>query len=420
LKTAPSIAASLVLLALFASPALAAPNPAFTVSPSPPRCGDQATYTDASTFDPLLAPSKVEWDFNNDGTYDVVDDAAPFTAMHTYATRGGKVFGMRVTDTAVPTAGVTEEDQLVNVVTTAPQADFTPSDASPLVGDEVLFASDASDADGDAIASYAWDFDGDGTTDSTARNPVHKFTSAGAKTVTLTVTDACGAPSAATDQTVNVLAPTVPGNALPTARFAFSPRTAEVGDPVEFVSSSFDSDGSVKDEAWDFDGDGAFDDGRGDDVLYTFTSAGVKTVRLRATDSAGASSVSVRQITVKAVPKPPPGFLRPDPKVRLNGLILSSGVRVQILSVRAPRGSLVTVRCKGKGCGVKQRRKRIKKRPVRFGTYERFLRAGIKLEVFVGKPGKIGEYTRYTIRRGKSPARLDRCLNGTRLRPVKC
>ncbi len=89
--------------------------------------------------------------------------------------------------------------------------------------------------------------------------------------------------------------------------------------------------------------------------------------------------------------------------MRLNGLILSTGVRVQILGVRAPRGSLVTVRCKGKSCHGKQRRKRITKGPVRFKGYEHFLGAGVKLEVFVAKRGKIGEYTRYTIRRGKFP-----------------
>jgi hypothetical protein len=57
---------------------------------------------------------------------------------------------------------------------------------------------------------------------------------------------------------------------------------------------------------------------------------------------------------------------------------------------------------------------------VRFRTFERFLRGGVRLEVFVAKPGKIGEFTRYTIRGGRPPARLDRCLNGMKLRPVKC
>ena len=418
-KTAPSIIASIALLALFASPAVAAPNPGFTVSPSPPRCGDQATYTDASTVDALLTVAKVEWDFNNDGTYDVVDDLAPFTANHTYSTRGSKTFGMRVTDNNPADAPVAE-DQTVSVVTDPPEADFTPSDAAPQVNDEVLFASDVSDPDGDAINSFAWDFDDDGTTDSTARNPVHQFTSPGPQTVTLKVTDSCGAPSTVAEHVINVLAPSVPNNALPIARFAFSPRTAQVEDPVEFVSSSFDRDGEVKEEAWDLDGDGQFDDARGDDVLYTFTTPGEKTVRLRVTDSAGATSVAVRQVTVTKPPKPPPGFMRPSPRVRFNGLILRLGMRMQILGVRGPRGALATVRCHGKSCPAKQRRKRIQKRPVRFHNFERFLRHGVKLEFFITKRGTIGTYRRYTIRAGKPPLIRDRCLNGTKLRPVKC
>jgi hypothetical protein len=93
---------------------------------------------------------------------------------------------------------------------------------------------------------------------------------------------------------------------------------------------------------------------------------------------------------------------------------------VQVLGVRAPKGALVTVRCKGKGCPVKQRRKKIKKGPVRFPTYERFLRPGIRLQVFVTKKGKIGDYTSYTIRRGKPPKRVNRCVSGARLKPVGC
>jgi hypothetical protein len=91
-----------------------------------------------------------------------------------------------------------------------------------------------------------------------------------------------------------------------------------------------------------------------------------------------------------------------------------------VLGVKAPRGTLVTVRCKGKGCGAKQRRKRIKGRAVRFRSYQRFLHAGVRLEIFIAKSGQIGEYRRYKIRGGKSPKRVDRCLNGLKLRPVKC
>ena len=51
------------------------------------------------------------------------------------------------------------------------------------------------DPDGNTLLTYSWNF-GDGTPLSTAANPSHTYTTAGVKTVTLTVTDSLGLPSA--------------------------------------------------------------------------------------------------------------------------------------------------------------------------------------------------------------------------------
>jgi PKD repeat protein len=415
-----ALAACLASTAYAAPLANAAPNPAYTVNPAAPRCGDPATYTDASTVDPLLLVAKVEWDFDNDGAYEVVDDMAPFQTTHTYNTMGTKTFGMKVTDNAlVPVA--TEEDQTVPVVTAPPQATFTVSDLTPVVNGEVLFASDPSDPDGDAITTYAWDFDNNGTTDSTAHDPTHRYTSVGPKRAVLRVTDSCGATSAAAVRDLTVEGLPVPGNQNPVARFVFAPRTVQVGDPVSFVSSSFDAEGPLQSQNWDLDGDGQFDDGRGAEVVYTYTKAGDRTVRLQVTDAAGVSEVHEQLLHVDPAPKASPGSLRPSPFIRFSGLVLARGARVQLLSVRAPKGSLVTTRCQGKGCPVKQRRKRAKGGAVRFKTYERFLRAGIRLDIFIRKPNTIGAFTRYKIRAGKGPVRVDRCLPpGPKTKPKRC
>ena len=56
----------------------------------------------------------------------------------------------------------------------------------------VTFSSEGtSDADGDAL-EYAWDFDADGTVDSTERNPVHTYSTNGVFQPTLKVTDSTG------------------------------------------------------------------------------------------------------------------------------------------------------------------------------------------------------------------------------------
>jgi glucose/arabinose dehydrogenase/PKD repeat protein/plastocyanin len=67
---------------------------------------------------------------------------------------------------------------------------------------EVEFTGELSDRGADDPPTYEWDFDGDGTTDSTEVNPTHTFTEAGAHEVTLTVADNAGT----TTDTVTVTA----------------------------------------------------------------------------------------------------------------------------------------------------------------------------------------------------------------------
>jgi hypothetical protein len=49
-----------------------------------------------------------------------------------------------------------------------------------------------------------------------------------------------------------------------------------------------------------------------------------------------------------------------------------------------------------------------------------FYPAGVKIEVRVTRPGTIGKYTLFRVRRGKPPARTDRCLIPGEPSPVRC
>ena len=51
---------------------------------------------------------------------------------------------------------------------------------------------------------------------------------------------------------------------------------------------------------------------------------------------------------------------------------------------------------------------------MRIRAFERSLRSGTRLVIYVMQKGRIGKYTRFTIRAGKSPARKDLCVNGSR------
>lgn len=79
-----------------------------------------------------------------------------------------------------------------------PTADFSWSPKAPAVGELILFdGSDSFDFDGQ-IADYAWDLDGDGTTDATGVNAQTTFSTPGPHDVTLSVTDNDGNTDAIT------------------------------------------------------------------------------------------------------------------------------------------------------------------------------------------------------------------------------
>ena len=89
----------------------------------------------------------------------------------------------------------------------------------------------------------------------------------------------------------------------PTARFAYSPSEATVGDPVTFdARSSTDADGDIRSHVWSF-GDGA--SGTGQTVTHTFASSGTFTVRLEVTDTDGLSSSTTHQVHVTEAQSPP-------------------------------------------------------------------------------------------------------------------
>jgi PKD domain-containing protein len=205
-----------------------------------------------------------------------------------------------------------------------------------------------------------------------------------------------------------------------------------VGEEVTFVSYSEDSDGRISEYHWDLNGDENFDDATGPVATRTFSTAGNKQLTLRVTDDRGASSTVSRTLTVRVPPATssggpstpvaarPPRLLSPFPVVRLVGSAMSRGATVRILSVRAPTRSRVLVRCSGSGCAVKRVEKTARRARLRFGALERWLDAGVVLEIFVRRGDRIGKYTRFEIRANRLPKRTDGCLRPGTLRRAAC
>jgi hypothetical protein len=113
-----------------------------------------------------------------------------------------------------------------------------------------------------------------------------------------------------------------------------------------------------------------------------------------------------------------PAFLAPFPVVRIRGRVTPSGVRVSLLTVRAPRGARVAIRCAGPSC---PRRGWARSATlVHLKPYEVALRPGVRLTITITRPGFVGKHTRITVRRGMAPTRRDRCLYPNERDPRAC
>ena len=200
----------------------------------------------------------------------------------------------------------------------------------------------------------------------------------------------------------------------PSASFSFSPENPRGGDQVRFESSSCDPDGRLVRQAWDLDGDGAFDDAEGPVAGTSFTSPGSHVVGLQVTDRGGATAVSRRTLmvdTTYALPRPDSArLMSPFPVVTLGGRLAGRGARIKLLSVRAPVCALVRVSCRGGGCPVKRASAYVGRKPLRLRRFERQLAGGTVLTVRISKGNLIGKFTEFRIRSGAEPKRRDLCL----------
>jgi hypothetical protein len=123
------------------------------------------------------------------------------------------------------------------------------------------------------------------------------------------------------------------------------------------------------------------------------------------------------KVTAASSPPPSRSFLDPFPVVRIRGFFARTGARITLLSVRGPQKAKVNARCVGHGCPVKSLT--LPTAIARLHRFERFLHAGIQLQIRVTRPGRIGSYTSFLIRSRKAPLRVDRCLT-SRGKPVVC
>jgi PKD repeat protein len=159
------------------------------------------------------------------------------------------------------------------------------------VGDSVNFSSKGSKDEDGRITRYKWDF-GDGSSSRDA-NPVHRYTSAGKYTATLTVTD--NDKKSDRDKASVKITQSTDTNNDPVAD-ANGPYSGVTGIAILFSSSgSSDSDGTITSYSWDF-GDGS--NSNEQNPNHSYNSAGNYTVTLTVTDDDGAQNTDTSSASI--------------------------------------------------------------------------------------------------------------------------
>jgi PKD repeat protein len=379
------------------------PVVAVSNDPESPAVGEPVKFDASLSHDADGSPGALTyaWDLDGDGQFDDSALAAPTTH---YDAVGDVAIGLRVTD---GDGAVTPFTKTITVNKTRPTARLTYAPANPVPGQAVTLTSTSTKSTSSgapAITLTQWDFDyaataafGPQVSGATATT---SFSTAGVHTVAVRVTDGSNGTDIAS-------APIVV-NARPKAAFTVRPTKPLEGGEVSFISTSRDPDGPIAKQAWDLDGDGSYDDATGVVASTRKLKKGTRQVRLRVTDSKGATDAIAQTIKVGAKPYGQP----PDVTKTLGYARRSWGIQVVALYVSVPARTTVKVTCKGRGCPHGTFVKRSKKRStqLRFSKFHGLLRAGAKITVISSRNGSIAEYFTYTVRGGhREPLKRKRC-----------
>ena len=234
--------------------------------------GSNVTFTVGALGNP---PLKYFWQFN--GTNLVGNTNATLSIPNVQFTNAGN-YSVIITDyvgtvTSVVTSSVAT--LTVNPPPVPPAANFTATPTNGFAPLQVVFT----DTSSNLPTSWAWDFDNDGTTDSTAQNPTNTYATGGIYTVRLIASNLAGSSTNTKSAYINVL--TVP----PVADFSATPTDGVVPLDVAFTDAS--TGGSPMSWAWDF-GDA------GTSTLqspsHNYPTAGVYTVQLIVSNAGGVST----------------------------------------------------------------------------------------------------------------------------------
>jgi len=178
------------------------------------------------------------------------------------------------------------------------------------------------------VAQYRWDFDGNGTWDDSAAQSdtlvsrSHVYTH---DTVYRAIECVRNDSGMVKLDTVTITV----GNLPPKILSIRSDTTISIKDSIQLFGSATDADGTIKEYAWDFNGDGIFEYTSATQVTagYRYNAAGVYNAILRVTDDDNKKNYDTARIAVlQDVPVPNAGK---DTTVSINDTVRLHGAAIQ-------------------------------------------------------------------------------------------
>ncbi len=245
------------------APAPAAPVAAFTADTTSGTEPLTVNFTDASTG---TTPLTYAWDFNNDS----IVDSTVQNPSHQYSAAGTYSVKLTVTNSVSSDEEIKTDYITVSPAPVAPVAAFT---AAPLSGTAPLTVNFTDASTGTGPLTYAWDFNNDGTVDSTLQNPTYIYSTPGTYSVKLTVNNGVDSDEELKADYITVNAAPV----APVAAFSAAPTTGTAPLTVIFTDASTGTGPLTY--AWDFNNDGTVDSTL-QNPTYIYSTPGTYSVKL--------------------------------------------------------------------------------------------------------------------------------------------
>ncbi|MFN2200395.1 MAG: PKD domain-containing protein, partial [Caldilineaceae bacterium] len=285
------------------------PKAAFTVNPSigPPGTVFQFDASTSSDLETAVTALQVRWDWDNDGVFDTTWSTTK-KESHVFTGSSGWIYPVLEVRDAQGLIGHTTQKVWVD---NKPTASFTISPARGTVNTVFQFDGSGS-SDPDLTSSYAldylWDWDDDGTYDTSwSQNvtPSHTYATPGTYTVRLQVRQIAGSLTDTTTRQVTV--DPIPAQA-PNVMFTVTPAVGTPTQEFQFdASGCTDPNGSnaALEFRWDWENDGVYDTSWSTIKSATHVFGGgsaTVTVRLLVRDSEGLTAVAERTVTISVDP----------------------------------------------------------------------------------------------------------------------